>query len=699
MIRHAFLNKSIILFVHLIDNTDAMKKIFTISLIFATIASYSQTFVSTTPENKNVVLEEFTGISCTYCPDGHRIANDIYNNNPSDVVLINIHTGSYASPQGPGTDFNTIFGSAIANQSNLGGYPAGTVNRRVFAGLGQSVGTAMSRSNWQSASSQILNEPSYVNVAAQANLDISTRQLSVTVEAYYTGSSPVSTNKINVALMQNNVEGPQTGSSYNPTAILPNGNYNHQHMLRHLLTGQWGDDITNTSNGSFFTNTYTYNIPNDLNGVAFDLFNLEVAVFLTETQQNIVTGNMASLNLIVPPGINLVDLGARSNTSIPSSYCDNSLTPEITVINNTTVPVDTFAVSYTLNNNAPVIQNVYSSLQPGSSTTISFSSITVPSGTNNISFAVSTVANTSYIDNVPSNNLASSGSFNSLSPTAFATNHSEGFEGFSLATPAPNNAILENPQDNWVGIIDGSYTQGQPVGGYGNSINSFRFRLSSFSAGQSAKLIWEKLDFSDSGNYQIKYDLAHALKNSWDGDVIQILVSTDCGVSWNTVSQISGSSTATYGTVSSSGNFNPLTYGTPQDPNYYPSNNTSSLQHWRTDSVDLSAYNGNPDVMVAINVISGGGNNLYIDNVIIEAISNSTSINQIKKSINLYPNPTNNFIIIDDFDNIKEYEIFDSMGKKVAKIESRKTDVTHLESGIYFVKLNGNPLKRFSVIK
>ena len=55
--------------------------------------------------------------------------------------------------------------------------------------------------------------------------------------------------------------------------------------------------------------------------------------------------------------------------------------------------------------------------------------------------------------------------------------------------------------------------------------------------------------------------------------------------------------------------------------------------------------------------------------------------------------------MIEDFDNTKKYEIFDSMGKKVAIIESRKTDVTHLENGIYFVKLNGNSLKRFSVIK
>ena len=38
-----------------IYNIYAMKNIFTLSLFFTTIVSYSQTFVSTTPENKNVV--------------------------------------------------------------------------------------------------------------------------------------------------------------------------------------------------------------------------------------------------------------------------------------------------------------------------------------------------------------------------------------------------------------------------------------------------------------------------------------------------------------------------------------------------------------------------------------------------------------------------------------------------------------------
>ena len=111
----------------------------------------SQTFVSTTPENKNVILEEFTGISCGYCPDGHSIAQGIENNHPNDVALINIHASSYASPQGAGTDFRTTFGTAIDAYFAPSGYPNGTVNR---------VGGSMSRSAWAGAANTILSQSS-----------------------------------------------------------------------------------------------------------------------------------------------------------------------------------------------------------------------------------------------------------------------------------------------------------------------------------------------------------------------------------------------------------------------------------------------------------------------------------------------------------------------------------------------------------
>ena len=103
-----------------------MKKILLSIFLLATLVANAQTFVSTTPENKNIILEEFTGITCVWCPAGHLIGQTLHDNNPNDVFLINIHTGGYATPQGAGTDFNTSFGDAIAAQSNLAGYPAGT---------------------------------------------------------------------------------------------------------------------------------------------------------------------------------------------------------------------------------------------------------------------------------------------------------------------------------------------------------------------------------------------------------------------------------------------------------------------------------------------------------------------------------------------------------------------------------------------
>jgi len=207
-----------------------MKKFtFTAFALFTFIAS-AQTFVSTTPENKNIILEEFTGISCGYCPDGHLIGQNLHNANPNDVFLINIHTGSYASPQGAGTDFNTSFGSAIGSQTGLCGYPAGTVNRRDFTANGWNqtssggcvATTGMSRGDWNSAANLMLAEPSPVNVGIQASIDMATNTLTVDVEVYYTGTQTITSNCLNVAIVQNGILGPQSGgASFNPTAIDP----------------------------------------------------------------------------------------------------------------------------------------------------------------------------------------------------------------------------------------------------------------------------------------------------------------------------------------------------------------------------------------------------------------------------------------------------------------------------------------------
>ncbi len=80
-----------------------------------TLSAFAQLPVSTTPQNRKVLLEEFTGIHCVWCPDGHKMANELKASKPAgSVVIANIHTGGYAQPQTGEPDFRTAEGNAIA---------------------------------------------------------------------------------------------------------------------------------------------------------------------------------------------------------------------------------------------------------------------------------------------------------------------------------------------------------------------------------------------------------------------------------------------------------------------------------------------------------------------------------------------------------------------------------------------------------
>lgn len=313
----------------------------------------SQTFVSTTPENRNVVLEEYTGIYCGFCPQGHAIAQDIYDDNPGDVVLVNVHVGGFAAPNAGDPDFRTSFGNALDNAAGVCGYPAGSVNRQEFPGLEQTdnngnpcgATTAMGRGNWTNAANQVLDDASPVNVAGQATLDLSTRTLTVVVEAYYTGDASNSTNKLTVAVLQNNIAGPQSGSSGNPSQVNPDGTYNHNHMLRHFITGQWGATISTTTQGSFFTDTYEWTVPADINDVPLDLNNLEVAVYVAEGNEDIITGQMAELSVVSP---NTYD-ALPADIEVPEFLCESEVAPKVTIQNMGNETMTSLDIRYNVN--------------------------------------------------------------------------------------------------------------------------------------------------------------------------------------------------------------------------------------------------------------------------------------------------------------------------------------------------------------
>lgn len=347
-----------------------MKKILSIFglLLFTGFTVFGQTFVSTEPSNKNVILEEFTGVNCGYCPSGHKISNQIAAAHPDRFWAINIHQGGYANTT---PDYRTSFGDALAAQTGLTGYPSGTINRHVFTGSS----TALDRGSWNSATNVILAQSSCVNVAAQSTIDFATRILTVVVEVYYTANSDASTNKLNVALLQDDILGPQTNGSTNPDQM-EGTQYRHMHMLRHLLTGQWGETISTTSAGSFYTNTYTYTIPANLNDVDYVLENLEVIVFITEGHQEIITGNKSSMSYLNLNGTPKFLALKESET-----YSCEQSAAYVKIRNLSGDTINSVAIDYTANSVTNTMTWNARNIAPGTIDTILLPYFTMTSGT------------------------------------------------------------------------------------------------------------------------------------------------------------------------------------------------------------------------------------------------------------------------------------------------------------------------------
>jgi hypothetical protein len=285
----------------------------------------AQKIVSPKPQNRPVVLEVFTGIKCVYCPDGHRIAKDIYNKNPFNTVWINIHEGSFAVPSAGQPDFRTPFGTAIAAQTGLTGYPSGTINRHKFD---SNTNTALGRTEWTNAAQNIRSLPTPVNVGVKSTFDATTRELSIDASLIYTDASPAAKNYIHVAFLQNGVIGPQTGGA-NPNS------YEHNNILRHLITGQWGQEISNTTKGAIHDLNFKYTVPSQ-----YDIDKCDVVVFVSESRQEIYNGKKVAAN----GGVTVIS-GEITNKN-PYTIVEKNSTNELSIDLKSELPFeDTFLVN------------------------------------------------------------------------------------------------------------------------------------------------------------------------------------------------------------------------------------------------------------------------------------------------------------------------------------------------------------------
>ena len=297
-----------------------MKK-FTFALMALLAFSFSlkaQQFVSTEPANRNVILEEFTGRNCGYCPDGHKRANEIIAAHPGRVFAMNLHCTSLSPTSYP--NLNCPDGTAISNGFSFSGIPTGVVNRHS--------GTAADRGQWASLTNTQLNQAAECNVAGLAVVNPQTRMATITVEVYYTGNSTVDQNYLTVAMLQDSILGAQSDyGNYNPTQWIGN-QYVHMHTMRDVINESvWGDAISPTTQGTLITRTYQYEIPEIIgspNGVEVVLEHIHFLAFVSQQFQGTPTRpilNACQLDMvfgtdepIYPAVMNVTQLGGATCT-------------------------------------------------------------------------------------------------------------------------------------------------------------------------------------------------------------------------------------------------------------------------------------------------------------------------------------------------------------------------------------------------
>lgn len=239
-----------------------------------------EVFVSKTPENRKVILEEYTGTNCGFCPDGHRRADSLSKLWPNQFWSINIHAGQYAAA------YKTSEGDILNTSFGVGGYPSGVVSRELINLGNNEYVYPINRGAWGYVAEQLFNQKAYANVAAKTTIKKSTRELTCKVQVYFTDSVTVAEGKnfVNIVLLQDNIWGAQAnGEAFYPAMYDKNtGKYKHNHMLRTFITGVSGEAIPKNKKGELYSKTFTYTIPETISNEAVVIDDLSVLVFVSQ---------------------------------------------------------------------------------------------------------------------------------------------------------------------------------------------------------------------------------------------------------------------------------------------------------------------------------------------------------------------------------------------------------------------------------
>ena len=267
-----------------------MKKLLlSLTALLSAAAVVAQVNVSTQLTNRVAILEEYTGNYCTFCPDGHVIATDEIE--PTGAITLKIQTGGFSATDPVfGGSLQTNSGNTIAGPFDSEAYPNGTVSRAPGKiGIG--------RTDWLAAVNSIQAQTSPVNLHIESDIDVTTRQLNVSVEYYYTGNPSSASNYLHIGYYQDNIAAYQYDPGFNPNQfyVLSAGVYDFDHCFREMVNGNWGEEITGLAQASTGIIDHTITLPPSFGGFDVEPGAIKVYAFISESPQGeIITAAKAT---------------------------------------------------------------------------------------------------------------------------------------------------------------------------------------------------------------------------------------------------------------------------------------------------------------------------------------------------------------------------------------------------------------------
>ncbi len=253
---------------------------------------------------------------------------------------------------------------------------------------------------------------------------------------------------------------------------------------------------------------------------------------------------------------------------------------------------------------------------------------------------------------------------NYVSPTII----NEDFQGTFL----PDGWLMKNWDEN------GQWEVTNNAGGFGNSSMSALFRNYDIDSQGTDDDLSFIFDATAQSVLELTFDVAYTPWGGSYSDSLSVLISTDCGTTYEEVYFKGGTTLATAPTLNS--------YFTPNS------------SEWRNETIDLNSFGGN-ELLITFRNHGHWGNNLYLDNI---NLSGNLSVITHKETNEpmLYPNPIcpGEALTISWNDQSFKWRFIDLKGKTIAKgfgaNELQFVTPDQLTSGIYFIQLESEKMIR-----